>query len=74
MFVSCHVVVAAYLPEATDVVLNIAWNPEIWSWIVLGIYTFIAVLPKLRYVDYRSVVAVSISASWKHKVSHGVCR
>ena len=21
---------AAYLPEATDVILNIAWDPEIW--------------------------------------------
>jgi flagellar biosynthesis protein FliQ len=25
-----HVVWLAYLPEATDVVLNIAWDPEIW--------------------------------------------
>jgi hypothetical protein len=22
----------AYLPEATDVVLNIAWDPKIWEW------------------------------------------
>jgi hypothetical protein len=29
MFVSCRVV-AAYLPEATDVVLDVAWDPEIW--------------------------------------------
>jgi hypothetical protein len=29
IFVACRVV-AAYLPEATDVVLNVAWDSEIW--------------------------------------------